>query len=808
MRNYPIRRRQFIAGASALVSANILPSNVVHGATASRDNELGFFYKALLYRAPTEAEKDQSADAQDLVKAIIESTEYRRLVIQDAYLRFLGRSADPSGLASSLNNLQQGGNWRDLARGLLASEEYYVQRGGSWDRLFVSALNLDLFSSPADDTSESMLKLLQTTKSRIAVVDAMLASNRFMQAEAARVWARMTDVPMAADALSTLAAAVSHEDLVTNVVLDLSQKNVHCIAEPDHMADWSQAPQQWVVAGDPARTFKKSDRLLCTTFFYWYDPEVASIMANPDNPTGGQSGEPAFSVHPVEKHLAEFSYRNLEWIDKQISDMSAAGIDFMLPVYFGTPFTSQLGLPTEEKRTQQIGAFSNVGLQNIVRALDDRSTKGLSTVKVGMFYDTTSIKKENAKAWHADLSTKAGKQWFYETIRNFFSQVPPAHRAQLDGKPIVFVYHMSFGQGITSDIFPYVRSRFHADFGQDLHIVTGAEVDAPRVTDPQSIIVWRERLITAPFDRVVIEMMQGPEFRNRSEGTPEGFAGMLYGYLFNRAPSDIELAEAVKTFRASGSEVLVEKVVSSPAGVTALLAAHKRHLLDDNRPLGEIIKDDDVVLASQGFAAKRRYQDVLVDFMCSKACWDYAGGDNASFAEYLVQKLFLLGSSKDCAECASFTTSDRFMLDIKQKLDSRNRRDVIAEIIEAPEARTAMVSYIYYYYLGRFNAGVPDDTFSWASAICPLIQSVASVGAGYNQTALPNRPKYNVPRDSGQRYREVWGDLMKRSPAPAIVHVETWNEFFEGTAICETREYGRTYIELTRELSDKFKSLS
>ncbi|NTG86220.1 DUF5010 domain-containing protein [Agrobacterium rhizogenes] len=808
MINHPIGRRQFVAGASALLSANIVLPGTVKAAFTSEDSAIRFIYESLLYRAPAEDEAGQSIASQSKVQAIIESDEYRRLVIQDTYLRFLGRPADPSGLDGSLHSLQTGGKWSDLVRGLLASEEYYVQRGGGWDRLFVSALNLDLYASPADETSESMLGLLKTTGSRVAVVDAMLANARFFQSEALRLWAKTTDTPAIKESIAKLAASVTHEALVSNLVLDLSQKSARCIAKPDHVSDWSKAPGPWVTTEALSQTFKKSDRLLCTTFFYWYDPEVASIMANPDNPRGGETGEPAFSVHPIEKDLAQSSYRNLNWHHKQISDMAEAGIDFMLPVYFGTPFTSQFDLPAEEKRIQQIAEFSDVGLQNIVRVLDERMTKGLSTVKVGMFYDTTSIKKENAKAWHADLSTKAGKQWFYETIRNFFSQVPPTHRAQLDGKPIVFIYHMSFGQGITSDIFPYVRARFQADFGQDLHIVTGAEVDAPRITDPQSIVVWRERLATTSFDRVVVEMMQSPEFRNRSDGTPGGFTKILYDYLFNRTPSDAELVEGTFIFQAQGSETLVEKIVSSPDGLTALLAAHKRYLLDDHRPLSELGKDADVLLAAKGFATNRRYQDILAEFLCSKACWDYAGGDNASFAEYLVQKLLLLGSSKDCAECASFTTSDRFMLDIKQKLENRDRRDVIAEVIGMPEARTAIVSYIYYYYLGRFNAGVPDDTFSWASAIRPLIQSVASVGAGYNQTGVPNRPKYSVHRDDGRRYREVWGELLKRSPAPTIVHVETWNEFFEGTAICETREYGRTYIDLTRELSDKFKKLS
>jgi hypothetical protein len=38
------------------------------------------------------------------------------------------------------------------------------------------------------------------------------------------------------------------------------------------------------------------------------------------------------------------------------------------------------------------------------------------------------------------------------------------------------------------------------------------------------------------------------------------------------------------------------------------------------------------------------------------------------------------------------------------------------------------------------------------------------------------------------------------------VHLETWNEYFEGTDIADSKEYGRQYIELTRFYADQFHS--
>src|SRR5262249_37377839 len=39
-----------------------------------------------------------------------------------------------------------------------------------------------------------------------------------------------------------------------------------------------------------------------------------------------------------------------------------------------------------------------------------------------------------------------------------------------------------------------------------------------------------------------------------------------------------------------------------------------------------------------------------------------------------------------------------------------------------------------------------------------------------------------------------------------LVHIETWNEYHEGTDIAASREYGRQYIELNRKFVDMFKT--
>ncbi len=102
--------------------------------------------------------------------------------------------------------------------------------------------------------------------------------------------------------------------------------------------------------------------------------------------------------------------------------------------------------------------------------------------------------------------------------------------------------------------------------------------------------------------------------------------------------------------------------------------------------------------------------------------------------------------------------------------------------------------------------GQADSQYQWGGAINPQILDTAGIGPGYDHSAVPGRTPLVRSRDDGRFYRFGWQKLLDIEPAkrPWLVHVETWNELHEGTEICETREYGRQYIELTRHFADIF----
>jgi hypothetical protein len=302
-------------------------------------------------------------------------------------------------------------------------------------------------------------------------------------------------------------------------------------------------------------TFRSKSPLVATSYFYWYDAPSKAHVVDHD-------GTDALTDHPPT--LDGFSYKNEGWHAEQLRDMRAAGIDVLLPVYWGTPLGDQ--------------SWSDEGLPRLVAARERLLGEGGDPPAIGMFYDTSTL-EHNRDGYHVDLTTPTGRLWFYGTIRNFFSQVPPKHRARIDGKPLVLLYASGFARRADENLFPAVRTMFRRDFGTDLFLV-------------------------------------------KMHGWP----------------------------------------------------------------------------------------------------------------------------------------------------------------------------------------GEADSEYQWGGALAPQFLDTAGLGPGYDHSAVPDRTPLVRKREDGQFYQRAWQRLLAKDVAarPWLVHIETWNEFHEGTEVCHTREYGRQYIELTRKFADQF----
>lgn len=194
-------------------------------------------------------------------------------------------------------------------------------------------------------------------------------------------------------------------------------------------------------------SFASNDRIVGTYYFYWYDIHTKAHIIDPED------GTDALTTHPPT--LEDFSYRSVRWHKTQLADMEAAGIDVVLPVFWGSPAEHATNAPLH---------WSFAGLPPLVQAREELLRQGRKPPRIGLFYDTSTL-RGNSWGYHADLTTDYGKRFFYATIRDFFSCIPPKHWAMIDGKPIALLYAAAFAKKWDPSFVDYVRAQFPKEFG-------------------------------------------------------------------------------------------------------------------------------------------------------------------------------------------------------------------------------------------------------------------------------------------------------------------------------------------------------
>ena len=136
-------------------------------------------------------------------------------------------------------------------------------------------------------------------------------------------------------------------------------------------------PGKYLAAGPEnaaGPTFPSKSPLVATSYFYWYDADSKAHVLNGD-------GTDALTDHPPT--LAGFSYKSVDWHAQQLADMMAAGIDVLLPVYWGTPLGEQ--------------HWSDEGLPPLVAARERLLSAGQTPPAIGMFYDTSTLQYNEAR---------------------------------------------------------------------------------------------------------------------------------------------------------------------------------------------------------------------------------------------------------------------------------------------------------------------------------------------------------------------------------------------------------------------------
>lgn len=199
-------------------------------------------------------------------------------------------------------------------------------------------------------------------------------------------------------------------------------------------------------------TFRTGQPVVGTYYFYWYDVNTGEHFIDPD-------GTDALTDHPA--NPKGYSYRSPEWHRREMEDILRAGIDFILPVYWGNPADRQQGKGLY---------WSFEGLSALVKAQEAMLASKRRPPRIGMFYDTSTL-QWNSSSYHADLTTREGQEWFYVSIRDFFALVPPRLWAMIDHRPLLFLYAVAFAKDYNQQAIDFVYQQFQKDFGCRPYIV-------------------------------------------------------------------------------------------------------------------------------------------------------------------------------------------------------------------------------------------------------------------------------------------------------------------------------------------------
>ena len=193
----------------------------------------------------------------------------------------------------------------------------------------------------------------------------------------------------------------------------------------------------------PVESAPVSDRLVFTYYFYWYDAGTGQHMDQ-------------LNMHfPADQPP---SWGNAAWHRGQLADMTAAGIDVALPVYWG------FDRPQDQ--------WSTKGLDVLGQAWRAMTQAGQTPPRIGMFLDTSIVGMR-------DLTSAAGKQWFYANFKDFFSRIPREAWALVDRRPVAFLFTSDFTAAVDQLSFDYVYDHFQTDYGVRPYIVREVSWDYP-----------------------------------------------------------------------------------------------------------------------------------------------------------------------------------------------------------------------------------------------------------------------------------------------------------------------------------------
>jgi hypothetical protein len=117
-----------------------------------------------------------------VVRAFVNSAEYKTVVVRGLYQKYLRRDADPGGLNAFVGFLLGGGTVEQAIAAMVGSAEYFNGPGGGSNATFLAALYLDVLGRPIDSAGQSLFGgALNSGTSRQVVASIILGSDEYFR---------------------------------------------------------------------------------------------------------------------------------------------------------------------------------------------------------------------------------------------------------------------------------------------------------------------------------------------------------------------------------------------------------------------------------------------------------------------------------------------------------------------------------------------------------------------------------------------------------------------------------------------------
>jgi hypothetical protein len=133
----------------------------------------------------------QGAPPEQVVRAIVASSEFLTIEVSNLYTTFLHRAVDPSGLNAFTAFLAGGGTVEQVAEILTGSQEYFLTQGRGTNDGFLAALYRDALNRVVDASGRATFETaLAGESTRTQVATAVFTSMEFRQSQVGSLYQR------------------------------------------------------------------------------------------------------------------------------------------------------------------------------------------------------------------------------------------------------------------------------------------------------------------------------------------------------------------------------------------------------------------------------------------------------------------------------------------------------------------------------------------------------------------------------------------------------------------------------------------